>query len=149
MRTFRYVAIALTLLTLSLINSSKITFAESVAPAESVVDVGPTSEKRVIRLTDKGLVPDSIVLHRQDGSVFFVNETPKSLLDVAVNFGPRRKHCWTKNMEVSNEGVIHTTKPLEPRDFALVCFPESGEYLVTVRGVPAKPQGLTAKVIVP
>ena len=120
-----------------------------IEKSEDKVFAEPTAEKRVIRITPQGFVPSEIKLKKQDSSVFFVNSTENEKFNVAINFGPRRKHCWTKNMEVGNDGVIRTTKPVEPRDFALVCFPESGEYMVTASGEKGKPSRIVAKVIVP
>ena len=93
----------------------------------------PTAEKRVVQITANGLVPSSIELTKSDSSVFFVNAS-KLGRGVAIEFGPRRKHCWTKNMEVLENGTIQTKSPVPPQDFALVCFPEPGRYAVRVLG---------------
>lgn len=103
--------------------------------------------KETMKLTEHGVVPSTLRLKKLDGSVFFVNSTKAGLATVEVSFGERRVHCASENMKFEN-GVMHSLKPIGPRDFALMCFPDKGTYTVTVHGVDGTSKAYSGQVIV-
>ena len=118
----------------------------SVAVADDAALPLDDSTKEVVKITDQGLVPPVLTFSKLDGSVFFVNATADSLVTVKVDFGAHAAHCASPNLKLDS-GVMRSTSPIGPRDFALMCFPSAGTYAVTVEGVGKRP-ALTGTVIV-
>ncbi len=104
-------------------------------------------EKETVKLTEKGFEPQVITLRNLDGSIFFVNTTRAGLATLEVTFGAHRAHCASENMKFEN-GKMSSIKPVGPRDFALMCFPDKGTYSMTVRGVDGTAKAFTGSVIV-
>ena len=107
-----------------------------VAP-EAVSKILPVAPavKEIVKLTEGGFLPATLSLRKLDGSVFFLNATPDSLLTLQVDFRGHKTHCASPNLKIGEDGVIRSVKPIGPKDFALMCFPEIGTYKVTVEGV--------------
>jgi hypothetical protein len=91
--------------------------------------------KEIVKMTENGFEPSSITLRKLDSSVFFLNSTRDSLVTIQVPFGERKSHCASPNLDIGKDGVIRSKKPIGPRDFALICFPEPGTYKVMAQGV--------------
>lgn len=104
-------------------------------------------EKETVKLTENGFEPRVITLRKLDGSIFFVNTTRAGLATLEVAFGAHRAHCASDNMKFEN-GKMSSIKPVGPRDFALMCFPDKGTYSMTVRGVDGTAKAFTGSVIV-
>lgn len=121
----------------------KSVFAQTIEELQkNMLDTISPAQKEVIKITEAGLQPAEVELTVVDGSVFFLNTTEDALLNLEVDFGKNRLHCWTPNMAVNKSGVMYTTKPIGPKDFALMCFPEKDNYHFTVKGLKAYPKGL-------
>lgn len=139
---------AFALLASIILSSSPLALAEDVAkaPANAKGLSIESPVKEVVKITEKGLQPAVISLDKLDSSVFFLNATDDSLVSVQVNFANHTPHCASGNMKFET-GVMKSVKPIGPKDFALMCFPESGTYDVTIEGVGGK-KPLTGKVII-
>lgn len=105
-------------------------------------------EKIVVRVTEGGLEPSTIRLHKDDSSVFFLNSTKDSLMSVSVNFGNHRTHCASENLKLGDDGKLQSVQPIGPKDFALTCFPQKGSYQVAISGIAGHSQPLVGTVIV-
>jgi len=99
-----------------------------------------------MKITPAGFEPAQLSFSQLDSSVFFVNSTLDSLLSLEVDFGPKRAHCASENIEFEG-GVMRSKVPLAPQDFAIICFPERGTYEVVARGITGKPK-VVGKVVV-
>ena len=110
---------------------------------------GLPANKEIMKISSTGAVPDRLALTAKDGSVFFVNTTRDDLLTLSVDFGPRRPHCSSSNMKYGKDGVMRTVTPIVPKDFAILCFPESGSYEVTIAGLDGGRSTKKATVIAP
>ncbi len=106
------------------------------------------AEKEVMKITEKGMIPSSLSLKTLDASVFFVNATSDALITLETDFGKRRVHCASSNMKYESSGRMRSTKPIGPKDFAIMCFPERGEYVVTAYGVRSDRKPVVGKVII-
>lgn len=104
------------------------------------------SKNRLIRLTDSGIDPAEIQVTNDDGIMFFLNDTTDALLTLEIVFGSQAIHCATPNMTDAGKGILKSTRPFGPKDFASTCFPEKGVYPFTVYGLPKHPEGLLGTV---
>lgn len=118
----------------------------SYADDEVVQDV--SAEKEVVKVSAKGFEPAVLKLQREDASVFFVNTTQEDLLTFEIDFANRRAHCATSNLKLDSDGILRSSKPIGPKDFALTCFPEKGTYKVTVHGLHGRGGVASGSVIV-
>ena len=107
-----------------------------------------TSQSQLISLNDSGLSPSSLKVRKEDSIVFFLNKSTDSLATLKVDFGHKVTHCASSNMKIHNAGIVESGKPFGPRDFASLCFHESGSYPVTVYGLSKFPKGATGTIIV-
>ena len=119
----------------------------STAHADDAAPLGVTNNK-LIKFTDSGIVPPSLQMKRDDGLVFFLNNTSKSYLTIEIDYAEHHKHCATTNLELSDDGIARSKRPIPPQDFALVCFPDSGNYELKVAGLPGKFKNSTVKILV-
>ncbi len=103
--------------------------------------------KEIMKVTDAGLVPSKVLFHKLDSSLFFVNASEDSLINVTVRFGSKQPHCASSNMKFE-DGSMHSVKPIGPKDFAIMCFPEKGTYEVLVEGLASKPGKVIGQVVV-
>lgn len=98
-----------------------------------------SAEKFVIKVTEKGFEPPTLKLTHEDSSVFVVNSSKSSLLTLSMDFKGKKTHCASSNMRLSDEGILKSSEPIAPKDFALFCIPEKGEYDLIADGVSSKP----------
>ena len=91
-------------------------------------------KKEIVIVTEEGIKPKHIKIERTS-SVFFLNGTSSSKFNISVDLGKSGLHCWTKNLQKDESGKLSSIDPVAPRDFALMCFPNEGEFKVDVVGV--------------
>ena len=122
----------------------------SIEPAfsQSLFAPAPESKNQTMRITDEGIFPSVLRLRPQDSLVFLLNDSSDSLLNFELNFGKHITHCSGGILRAQPNGLVTSTKPLEPRNFAATCFHEKGNYPVVVYGLKNHPKGATANVIV-
>lgn len=106
------------------------------------------AEKETVKISNAGMIPQTLTLKLLDSSVFFINTTPDSLITLDADFGKRRVHCASSNMKYTPEGHMRSSEPIGPKDFALMCFPEKGIYTITAYGVAGSKKPITGRVIV-
>ncbi|MCB0360736.1 MAG: hypothetical protein KDD44_13905 [Bdellovibrionales bacterium] len=121
--------------------------AESVAGAvgNDSNEITP-NKNQILRLTESGPRPQLLTITERGSSVFFYNDTADSLLTVGIDFAGRKTYCSTGKMLMGEDGVVRSIEPFSPRGFASVCFPEPGDYQVTVYGLKANPKGLQSTI---
>ncbi len=105
------------------------------------------AEKKVMKFVERGLEPKEIRLRSLDGSVFFVNSTKDSLVTMRVDFQGHDAHCASANMAFK-DGIMQSRAPIAPKDFAIMCFPGKGEYIVSAYGIGGSEKVTQAKIIV-
>ena len=108
----------------------------------------PDTPREIVKLTDTGIVPATLTILKRNSSVFLLNGSEDSLVTVEIKFGKKRFHCWSENMQVEKDGTMHSKRPIGPKDFALLCFPEEGTYEYTVRGLKVNPDGVKGKIVI-
>jgi hypothetical protein len=104
--------------------------------------------KEILKVTPNGLVPSLVTLNHLDGSVFFYNATETDLITFEVDWGKRSAHCASQNLQLTEQGVLKTVRPIQPGNFGIVCFPAPGKYPVRVYGANSSPKPLHAVVSV-
>ena len=119
----------------------------STAQADDSAPLSVTNNK-LIKFTDSGIVPPSLQMKRDDGLVFFLNNTSKSKLLLEIDYAEHHKHCATTNLELGDDGIAKSRRPIPPQDFALVCFPDAGNYELKVSGLPGKLKNSIVKILV-
>ena len=106
------------------------------------------AEKVIVKIANP--LPKQIKLNKLDASVFFVNTTSDSLITLAISFEKRKVHCSSPNMKWSKEDrVLRSSEAISPKDFAVMCFPDSGTYNVSIYGLNKDGSASITKVIVP
>jgi hypothetical protein len=103
--------------------------------------------KEVLVIRESGPQTKTIRLNKLDSSLFIVNATKSDLITISIDFGKKRNHCASPNLTFSKAGILSSNKPIGPRDYALMCFPESGTYHIEVRGA-SKAATSSATVII-
>ena len=104
-------------------------------PSEKVSALGADARKEIVKFTGAALVPEMLQIAKRSCSVFFVNTAEREAVHLEMEYGKKRIHCHSKNLKFTDDGVVRSTDPIAPRDFAILCFPEEGEYSYTVRGL--------------
>ena len=107
----------------------------------------PDSKNQIMKLTDSGVVPRELHMKKEDSIVFFLNDSSDSLATLSVDFKKRTTHCASSNFKIRDDGLVTSVRPVEPRNFASVCFHDTGEYPVVVYGLK-KAQAVQAKIVV-
>lgn len=107
----------------------------AITPHLAIAEKGETEvAKKILSISDNGLSSSEIEVSTASGSLFILNSTSDSLLTIVIEFGSKRGHCWSKNLEF-NSGKLRSTAPFGPEEFSLMCFPEEGAYPFTVFGL--------------
>jgi hypothetical protein len=128
---------------------SLLLFGTSAVPSSSAEEqYGYPAWREIMRITDQGVGPAAVKMKAVDGSVFFLNSTSGSQIDLSIEFGAHRYHCSNPNLKLDENGNLHSIKPLGPRNFAATCFPEKGSYRVIARGLPKFPNGAQGVVTI-
>ena len=110
----------------------------ALSPAESY--------NKVIAITDTGIEPKVLTMRREDRIAFFLNNSSESLITLSVSFGSNASHCASENLKIEDDGSIHSTRPIPPKDFATTCFHDPGSYSFTIFGVKNAPQGIQGSI---
>ena len=108
----------------------------------------PESQNQIINISDEGLRPAQLTMKKEDSIAFFLNDSNDALVTLAINFGALATHCSSGNLKIGDDGVIRSTKPVAPKDFASTCFHERGTYEYTVFGLSKDPQGVKGSIVV-
>lgn len=108
----------------------------------------PESTNEVIKVSEAGLSPATLEMKREDGLVLFLNDSAESLVTLELDFGKHATHCASENLKVGDDGVIRSSAPIAPKDFATTCFHDPGTYSYTIFGLKQAPQGLKGSIIV-
>lgn len=140
--TFR---LALSLLVIKLLVATAVAD-DAVSSNTSLLTDVPDSTNQILKLTHQGLQPPTLTLNRAGSSVFFLNGTSDALVNIEVEYGRKLGYCATGKMEMDADGVFRSRKPIAPKSFVSVCFPQPGSYPVRVQGIDGKT--LTGSVIV-
>ena len=122
------------------------TAAAESSPSGAQISAIPDSNNQIIKLTDKGIVPDHLSMKLDDSIVFLLNDTTDSLTTLEIAFGEKHMHCQGGNMLAGPDGTSRSVRPFGPRDFASTCFHEPGDYSYTVFGLKPGPTGLKGTI---
>lgn len=95
------------------------------ASAPSKADV---TNSPVIKISESGFAVRNVHLKREDGFVFFYNDSRDVPVKVDILFGDHHMHCATPNMQLESKAVAQAGNYIQPGSFSAVCFPERGEY---------------------
>ena len=101
----------------------------------------------IVVLEENDAIPSKIKLQKRDGSVFFFNNS-NQLLRLEIAWSKKRAHCASSNMTYEDGKII--APKLIKGDFAITCFPQSGDYSFTttsIGGLGQKNQTTTSGVI--
>ncbi len=118
--------------------------AEDELPAATL----PVSSNGVIKLGDAGLSPSVLEMRREDSLVLFLNDSAESLVTLQINFGTHASHCASENLTIGPDGVIRSSVPIAPKDFATACFHDPGSYSYTAFGLKRSPGGAQGTIVV-
>jgi hypothetical protein len=105
-------------------------------------------------IDSSGVIPQTLELSTIGSSVFFLNSTNNSQIDLKIEFGKKKAHCATGGMKMGEDGVFRSDSPIEPSKFVTVCFPNKGNYPVNIQKQTILPNGKTqtkhlrAKIVV-
>lgn len=84
---------------------------------------------QVLVISDNKISPAQINLTPPGGSVFFLNKSSSSFV-LEIDFGKKKAHCASREVEISKTGVMKTKLALKPNEFISVCFPDKGIHTV-------------------
>jgi hypothetical protein len=143
MRSYLFLPSLLLLVVLWLMPTTDDTAAEQ-APTETLAE----SQNQLIKFTDEGTPSNELRMKKDDRIVFFLNDTTDSLLTLEVSFGSLTTHCSSENLRIGDNGLVASTIPIVPKDFASTCFHDAGTYPYTVFGLKKYPQGLKGTIII-
>lgn len=108
----------------------------------------PESQAQMVKLTDRGIEPTELTIKQEDSIAFFLNGTNESLVTLEINFKGHPTHCASLNMQIGEDGIVKSSKPIAPQDFASTCFHDTGKYDFTVYGLASNPEGVKGSIIV-
>jgi hypothetical protein len=106
------------------------------------------SQNKVITLRDSGVEPRELRMSVADSGIFFLNKTESSLATIEVDFGKKETHCASTNLEILENGVVRSSHPFQPRDFASICVHDTGTYPFKIYGLEKAPGGITGTITV-
>jgi len=108
----------------------------------------PESQNQIIKISDVGLLPKTLEMKKEDGIVFFLNDSTDALITIDLDFGKSATHCSSENLEIGEDGVIRSVRPIAQKDFASACFHDAGTYPFTIYGLKQAPLGLKGAILV-
>ncbi len=108
----------------------------------------PESQNQIINISEEGLQPAQLKMKKEDSIAFFLNDSNDALVTLAIDFGSLATHCSSGNLKIGEDGVMRSTKPVAPKDFASTCFHERGTYEYTVYGIGKAPEGVKGSIVV-
>ena len=126
----------------ALIALSIVAFLTSSAASATNQSV-PPSNSPIVKIGETGLLDPEVSLRREDGFVFFYNQSRSMPVEILIDFGAHQMHCSGPNMNLSEPGLARSGVPIQPGSFSVVCFPERGSYTFFVNtplhpGAPQK-----------
>ncbi len=124
---------------------TKSTLAEE---AQGLVTKIPDSKNQIIKLLDQGIEPSTLHMKKEDSIVFFLNSSTDSLATLEIDYGSHTSHCASSNLQINKNGTVTSTRPIEPKNFASVCFHDTGRYPFKIFGLKSKPAGINAEIVV-
>lgn len=133
------------LLLLTVLFSIPPSFSEE-APA--LITKIPDSKNQIIKLLDQGIEPSALRMKKEDSIVFFLNSTTDSLATLEIDYGGHTTHCASSNLQVNKNGTVTSARPIEPKNFASVCFHDPGKYPFKIFGLKSRPEGVSAEIVV-
>jgi hypothetical protein len=104
------------------------------------------AQKFLIKVSEGGFEPPTITLTTTNASVFVVNTSRANLLTLTVDLGGKKSHCASGNLSL-RDGDLSSNTPIGPKDFAVFCLLERGEYTLTAFGMGKKPLKATVRVV--
>ena len=57
----------------------------------------PESQNQIIKISDVGLLPKTLEMKKEDGIVFFLNDSTDALITIDLDFGKSATHCASEN----------------------------------------------------
>jgi len=96
------------------------------------------AEKKIVTISQDRIEPNEIILTKADSSVFFYNNTLKENIEIKIDVTGKTLHCASSNLKVDGD-FLSSSEPIKPKDFALTCFPDKGEYAFDVIRSKQKP----------
>lgn len=135
----------LILIGIIIFSTASICHAEDAPPLVTKI---PDSKNQIIKLEDTGIEPISLQMKKEDSIVFFLNSSTDSLATIEIDYGNHTTHCASSNLQINKNGTVTSVRPIEPRNFASVCFHEEGRYPFKIFGLKSKPQGIFAEIVV-
>jgi len=106
------------------------------------------AHREIMKITERGLEPAAIIMGQIDGSVFFLNSSSSDSIHLSIDFGKHRFHCANPNLKLEPNGLLHTIRPLRPREFAVACFPDKGTYTVLARSSSKRTKEVRGEIVV-
>jgi hypothetical protein len=91
-------------------------------------------QNQILEVTDNGISSSEIHLMKLGSLIFFRNSTSNELLNLEIDYGQNRAYCSTGKMVLEQNGVVHSSKALQPGNFATICFSDRGKYPVRFIG---------------
>ena len=67
---------------------------------------------------------------------------------IEIDFKGKRAHCASSNMKFGKDGVLRSSQPIGPKDFAASCFPEKGIYEISAFGVNGSKTPVKGSIVV-
>lgn len=80
---------------------------------------------KVLIISDNKIEPEQVDLSPAGGSVFILNKSSSPFI-LEIDFGKKKAHCASREIEMTKEGVMKTKETLKPNEFISVCFPDKG-----------------------
>lgn len=121
---------------------------DSTEAEQAPIETAAESQNQLIKITDDGTASNELRMKKDDRIVFFLNDTTDSLLTLEISFGNLTTHCSSENLKIGDNGVVASTIPIVPKDFASTCFHDAGSYPYTVHGIKKFPQGLQGTIVI-
>lgn len=117
-------------------------------------------EGRVIKITDAGLEPSTLIIGSKPEQteadttsdalhsrvVFFLNDTTDSLITLDVETQGKKAHCASGNLKIQESGGVRSNTPIVPKDFASTCFHNVGSYPFSVYGLKGRTAAVTGVI---
>jgi hypothetical protein len=92
-------------------------------------------QAKMIVVSEGGLDPRELTINKEERVAFFLNNSREDLMSLDVNFGDNTTHCASENLEIGDDGVVSSIKPVAPKDFATMCFYDARTYAFSLQGV--------------
>lgn len=119
--------------TKSLLLNSLFIFATTQLSYADFSEHGHKSEQnetnQVLIISNNKISPQIVNVSPPGGGVFILNKSSMPLM-LEIDFGEKKAHCASREVEMSKTGVMKTKETLKPNEFISVCFPDKGTHSV-------------------